>query len=157
MSASDPAAPVVGASRLITFEISGTIYALPISEVLEVVEDAGMTCVPTLPRESGGVMNWHGEALPVVAPHLLLGGGPMRSRNPGEEQQFLVLTDRPDEAACFGLPIDTVVGLVDGEPGLTRGSEVVVERRPVDGRVVTVINPRQLVARAAEVIERAAA
>ena len=156
MSASEFAAPAARESRLITFEISGTIYALPISEVLEVVEDAGMTCVPTLPRESGGVMNWHGEALPVVAPHLLLGGDPMRSRNPGEERQFLVLTDRPDEAACFGLPIDTVVGLVDGEPGLTRGSEVVVERRPVDGRVVTVINPRQLVARAAEVIEGAA-
>ena len=144
-------------NRLVTFEVAGTIYALPIAEVIEVVENAGITCVPTLPRESGGVMNWHGEALPVVAAHLLLGGEPLCTREHDEGQQFLVVTDRPDEAACFGLPIDAVVGLVDGEPGLTRGPEVVVERRPVDGRVVNVINPRRLVARAAEIIERAAA
>ena len=156
MSASESTVAARG-GRLITFEISGTIYALPISEVLEVVEHAEVTCVPTVVRENGGVMNWHGDALPVVAPHLLLGGDPMRSHEPGEEQLFLVLTDQPDEVACFGLPIDGVVGLVDGELGLTRGPEVVVERRPLDGRVVNLIDPRRLVARAAELIERAAA
>lgn len=141
--------------RLMTFDVAGTVYALPISEILEVVEEAGVSCVPTLPPDLGGVMNWHGEALPVVAPHLLLGGRPAAPREPGAVQQFLVVTDRPEVPAQLGLPIDFVSGLVDGEPGLVRGNDVVVERRPVDDRVVSVINPQRLVARAAEVIESA--
>ena len=141
--------------RLMTFDVAGTVYALPISEILEVVEEVGVSCVPTLPRDIGGVMNWHGEALPVVAPHLLLGGCPAAPREPGSAQQFLVVTDRPEVPAQLGLPIDSVSGLVDGEPGLVRGNDVVVEHRPVDDRVVSVINPQRLVARAAEVIESA--
>jgi hypothetical protein len=140
-----------------TFDVSGTVYALPIAEVLEVVEQVGMSCVPKLPRDRGGVLNWHGEALPVVAPHLLLGGEPIARRQPGEVRQFLVISDRPDVPAQLGLPIDFVSGLAFGEPGRPRGDKVVVERRPVDGRVVSVINPQRLVARAAEIIENAVA
>jgi hypothetical protein len=55
------------------------------------------------------------------------------------------------------LPIDFVSGLVDGEPGRGRGEGVVVERRTVDDRVVSVINPQRLVARAAKIIEGAVA
>lgn len=143
--------------RLMTFEVGGIVYALPISEILEVVEQAGISCVPTLPRELGGVMNWHGEALPVVASHLLLGGEVPSPSEPGAPQQYLVVTDRPDVPAQLGLPIDFVSGLVDGEPGRAHGDDVVVERRPVDDRVVSVINPQRLVARAALVIEGAVA
>ena len=32
-----------------------------------------MTSVPSLALPMGGVMNWHGEALPLVATELLLG------------------------------------------------------------------------------------
>lgn len=148
---------VSAGNRLMTFEVGGTLYAFPISEILEVVEQAGINCVPTLPREFGGVMNWHGEALPVVASHLLLGGSPQAPSEPGSLQQYLVVTDRPDVAAQLGLPIDFVSGLVDGEPGRARGDDVVVERRPIDDRVVSVINPQRLVARASEVIESAVA
>ncbi len=91
-------------SRLLTFEVSGALFALPISEVLEVVEALGVSCVPTLPRECGGVMNWHGEALPVVASHLLLGGEPSSGLYDKAEQQFLVLTDRTDEAVRIWAP-----------------------------------------------------
>lgn len=147
----------LGTDRLMTFDVSGTVYALPIAEVLEVVEQVGMSCVPKLPRDRGGVLNWHGEALPVVAPHLLLGGEPIARRQPGEVRQFLVISDRPDVPAQLGLPIDFVSGLAFGEPGRPRGDKVVVERRPVDGRVVSVINPQRLVARAAEIIENAVA
>ncbi|MCP4039969.1 MAG: chemotaxis protein CheW [bacterium] len=143
--------------RLMIFDIAGTTYALPLGEVLEVVEQAGVCCVPTMAKDRGGVMNWHGEALPVVAPHLLLGGEPTAKITNEELRPFLVVSDRPDAGAQLGLPIDGVCGLVDGEPGRVRGNEVVVERRPVDGRVVSVINPQRLVACAEEVIEGAAA
>ena len=147
----------VSGNRLMTFEVGGNVYGLPISEILEVVEQSGFSCVPTLPRELGGVMNWHGEALPVVAPHLLLGGSPAVARESGTPQQFLVVTDGLDVVAQLGLPIDFVSGLVDGEPGRARGEDVVVERRIVDDRVVSVINPQRLVARAAKIIEGAVA
>ena len=124
---------------------------------IEVVEQAGVSCVPTVSRDHCGIMNWHGEALPVVAPHLLLGGDPVSPHTPGQIQQYLVVSGRPDASVPLGLPIDFVSGLVDGEPGRPHDNEVVVERRPVDGRVVRVIDPQRLVARAAEVIERSAA
>lgn len=143
--------------RLMTFEVSGTLFALPIADILEVLEQKGMSCVPTLPREKGGVINWHGEALPVVAPHLLLGGEPIAIRGSDEVCQFLVITDHPDAPAQLGLPIDGVTGLIDGAPGRVRGDDVVVERRPLEDRVVSVINPQRLVARAALVIESAVA
>ncbi len=139
--------------RLMIFEVSGNPFALPISEVLEVVEQSGVRCVPTLPRETGGVMNWHGEALPVIASHLLLGGEPMAQRADDEVQPFLVVTDRPDGGRQLGLPIDSVCGLVDGEAGRPHGDDIVVERRPLDGRVVSIVNPVRLVATAEEVIE----
>lgn len=143
--------------RLMTFDVSGATFALPIADILEVVEQAGMSCVPRLPRDKGGVLNWHGEALPVVAPHLLLGGVPLASREAGEVQQFLVVSDRSDSSVQLGLPIDCVTALAFGESPIARGDEVVVERRPMDGRVVNVINPKRLVARAAEIIESAVA
>jgi chemotaxis signal transduction protein len=142
-----------GSDRLLTFEVSGTVYALPISEVLEVVESGNITCVPSLPKSHGGVMNWHGEALPVVTPALLLDcGEPHAAQDGGSGSQYLVVTDRADENARLGLPIDRVIGLVDGHVGHFQGPSVVAERKPVDGRVVSVINPRRLVERAAKVI-----
>jgi hypothetical protein len=67
------------------------------------------------------------------------------------------VTDGLDVVAQLGLPIDFVSGLVGGEPGRARGEDVVVERRIVDDRVVSVINPQRLVARAAKIIEGAVA
>jgi chemotaxis signal transduction protein len=139
--------------RLMVFSVSRSVFALPIGDILEVVEQASVNCVPMVSRDRGGVMNWHGEALPVVAPHLLLGGEPLALRPAGEVQQYLVISDRQDATASLGLPIDFVSGLVNGEPGRPHDNQVVVERRPVDGRVVNVIDPQRLVARAVEVIE----
>ena len=58
--------------RLLTFEIAGHIYALPIDGILEVAEGSEPSVVPTLSAAHAGVMNWHGEALPVVAGQMLL-------------------------------------------------------------------------------------
>jgi len=153
---SDPAEQSPGGDRLLTFEVAGTVYALPISEVLEVVESGNITCVPSLPKSHGGVMNWHGEALPVVTPAMLLDcGDASAAEGEGTGSQYLVVTARADENARLGLPIDRVIGLVDGHTSRVQGPDVVAERRPVDGRVVSVINPRRLVERAAKVIEDA--
>ena len=47
-----------------------------------------------------------------------------------------------------------MLGVVDGALPRSRSKNLVVERRPIDGRVVSVLDPRLLVERASEVIER---
>lgn len=153
-----------GTDRLLLFELGGHVYGLPITGIVEVVEADEACGVPTLPTALAGVMNWHGEALPVVAPTALVADGAVR----GDEGvagavlragQVLVLSDRAGEAPQLGLPIDSVLGLSDAPASshVSTGSSVVLERRSVDGRVVSVLDPRRLVARARNVIEDMAA
>ena len=112
--------------------------------------------------QTGGDRRGAGEAgghdVSKVRPALLLEceGTPAADEQSGEGQ-YLVVSDGPDENARLGLPIDRVIGLVDGHASRLQGPNVVAERKPVDGRVVSVINPRRLVERAVEVIESAVA
>jgi len=149
------------------------LYALPIAEVHEVAEASRVCCVPTCSPARVGVMNWHGDALPVVSARLLLGtscevtpadleGGAFEAareeKPPGDPgvvggAHVLVVSSRDDEHAQLGLPIDRVIGLADG-PRQPRGvGELVVEVRPIDGCSVSVLDPRRLVERATKLIE----
>lgn len=152
--------------RLLTFVFEDVHYALPINWVVEVAEKDRVTSVPSMARPVGGVMNWHGEALPLVATELLLG----RDRNEAgatpfgaattvgyAQEQVLVVAEKPGSSACLGMPVDRVIGLIDGGGGPDRhkGESLVVQRRPIDGRIVHVLDPATLVARGGEVIEGA--
>jgi len=153
-------------NRLLTFVFEDVHYALPIAWVVEVSEKDRVASVPSMALPVGGVMNWHGEALPLVATELLLG----RDRDEAgatpfgaattvgyAQEQVLVVSKRPGSSGCLGVPVDGVVGLIDGGGGRDRhvGESLVVERRPVDGRIVHVLDPATLVARGGEVIEGA--
>jgi len=154
------------ADRLLAFEVASTVFALPIAAVLEVAEVDRATCVPGVPTDVAAVMNWHGDPLPLVASSLLVApdgdaGGDARGTGGAPDgggllrEQVLVLSDRGDESARLGMPVDRVVGLIEGGAPARKATRMVVERRPVDGRVVAVLDPRLLVARAGEIIERA--
>ncbi len=137
--------------RLLSFEVGGARFALPISGVIEVAEVDFIACIPTLPVEIGGVINHRGDALPVLRHGSLLGVDRAESSDP---THVLVVTDRPTSGTRLGLLVDRVIGLVDGDPAVGTGTGPVAERRPIDGRVSGVIDPQRLVARAREVIER---
>lgn len=154
-----------GGDRLLMFLFEDVRYALPIAWVVEVAEKDRVTSVPSLALPIGGVMNWHGEALPLVAAELLLG---RRSDEAGAtpfgaattvgyaQEQVLVVADRPGSLARLGMPVDRVIGLVAGRGYEARkGDGLIVERRPVDGRIVHILDPTALVARGAHVIESA--
>ena len=148
--------------RLLTFEIAGHIYALPIDGILEVAEGSEPSVVPTLSAAHAGVMNWHGEALPVVAGQMLLGATSPRDGEPTAalaSGHVLVISDRRDEVPRLGLPVDAVLGLVHavGPSRSESGSEVVIERCSIDGRVLSVLDPQRLIERAREMIEDMAA
>jgi hypothetical protein len=138
--------------RLLTFEVGGALYAIPIANVLEVAEVEEISCIPTLPASTGGVVNLHGDALPVIRRSELFGA--VESGLPAPAH-LLVVAGRPEQVARLGVPVDRVVGLVDGSGAASRGGELVAERRPIGGRVVGIVDPRVLVARAREAIERA--
>jgi chemotaxis signal transduction protein len=138
--------------RLLTFEIGGSLYALPISGVVEVTEvEEGFAAVPTLPAQIGGVINFHGDALPVLRSPALLG---IEGAAPKTPAQVVVVTDRPTEKARLGLPVDEILGLVNGPRATARGTDPVAERRSIDGRVANLLDPARLVAKAESVIER---
>ena len=139
--------------RLLTFEVGDSLYALPIAGVLEVVEIERVSCIPTLPKSVGGVSNYHGDALPVLRRSALFD---VDEEGLPEPQQVLVLVDGPRRAAsaCLGLPVDRVLGLVEGTAAPASGPDPVSERRPMDGRLANVLDPVRLVALASEVIER---
>ena len=137
--------------RLLTFDVGGHRYALPISHVSEVAELGRLAAVPTLPRAIGGVMNHHGDALPIVHRDVLLD---VDAESLSEPQHVLVLAPAGEDGPELGLPVDRVCGLVDGVGGTAHGADAVVERRPLEGRVVSVLDTVRLVERAAMVIER---
>jgi chemotaxis signal transduction protein len=150
-----------GSDKLLAFEVANALYALPIEVVLEVAEADRATCVPGVRRDVAGVMNWNGDPLTLVASDLILSGGE-RSEGPAEgahvlRDQILVLADRGDETPRIGMPVDRVQGLITGRTSNARATTLIVERREVGGRIVAVLDPRLLVERAGEIIERAVA
>lgn len=140
-----------GGQRLLAFEVGGSAYAVPIADVSEVADLGRIAAVPTLPMHVGGVMNHQGDALPVVQRSVLF---EVPAERLGEPQHVLVLALAPEDHGDLGVPVDRILGLVDGAGGAARGADGVVERRSIDGRVVSVLDARRLLERAAETIER---
>jgi chemotaxis signal transduction protein len=134
--------------RLLAFELAGTLFALPISGVVEVAEIARIAPVPMLPRETFGVVNHHGDALPVV-----FGGALLSLATASSPTHLLVLAGDADDPERYGLPVDRVVGLVTGGTAPARTTELVAERRPHEGRLMSVLDPRRLLARASELVD----
>jgi chemotaxis signal transduction protein len=136
--------------RLLTFEVAGDFYAIPIAGVLEVADAGRVTCIPTLPTSMGGVINYHGDALPVLNCSSLF---EVNESELCEPASILVISGRAGESARLGIPIDRVLGLVDGAAAAMSGAKVVAERRSIQGRVASVLDPQRLVSQARDVIE----
>lgn len=136
--------------RLLTFEVAGDFYAIPIAGVLEVANPGRVTCIPTLPTSVGGVINYHGDALPVLGCSSLFD---VDDSGLGEPGAILVIAERAGESARLGIHIDRVLGLVDGAAAALSGAKEIAERRSIQGRVASVLDPQRLVSKARDVIE----
>ena len=137
--------------RLLSFEIQGQLFAMPIAGVLEVADHSERSCIPSVPRAIASVVNYRGDALPVVRREHLL---PLEPE--GEEassEHVLVLTDARTSTARLGLDVDRVLGFIDGPGARAKGSDPVAERRPEAGRVAHILDPARLIERARNVIE----
>lgn len=136
--------------RLLTFEVGASLFAIPIEGVLEVAEHSGEACVPTVPADVACVINYRGDALPVVRRARIL---ELEDDAAEPTEHVLVVTDRRSAVPRLGLAVDRVLGLVDGGAPVTSGPSVVAARRQIGGRVACVLDPARIVARAREVIE----
>jgi chemotaxis signal transduction protein len=137
--------------RLLSFEIQGQLFAMPIAGVLEVADMNERSCIPSVPRSLACVVNYRGDALPVVRREHLLEISP-ESEDSGTEH-LLVLTDSRTNSARLGLDVDRVLGFIDGPGARSRGRDPVAERRPEQGRVAHILDPARLIERARNVIE----
>ena len=137
---------------MLSFEIHDALFALPIAGVLEVADAGSRSCVPTLPPDLAWVCNYRGEVLPVLSRERLLelGGDPSHAA-----EHVLVVADPRSGAASFGLEVDRVLGFIEGPAVAESVSDLVIERRPVEGRVANILDPGLLVERARQVIEQA--
>lgn len=136
--------------RLVLFEVGGGAYALPIADVIEVTEWSQLAAIPTLPAALAGVINHHGDALPIVARDALLEEATTATR----PEHVLVLGVSGGQSGRLGVPVDRVLGLVDVPAGTPTGDGLVVERRPLRGRIVAVLDAARLLERAERVIEQ---
>ena len=122
-----------------------------IAKYIAMIDAGRVTCIPTLPTSVGGVINYHGDALPVLNCSSLFEIN--ESELGGELGSILVISGRVGESARLGIPIDRVLGLVDGAAAAMSGAKVVAERRSIQGRVASVLDPQRLVSQARAVIE----
>jgi len=136
--------------RLLIFEIGQSLFAVPIHGVLEVAEVSGRACIPTVSPDVAQVVNFRGDALPLMRGERLL---PLGGGGQADAPNLLVLSDRAAAVPRLGVPVDRVLGLVEGVGARATGSDPVAERRPWRGRLMHVVDPARLVARAQEIIQ----
>lgn len=65
---------------VLTFQVGGIPYAVPVRQVIEVVPKVALRPVPHAPPSLIGLLRYRGEAVPVVDLGLLLGGAACEDR-----------------------------------------------------------------------------
>ncbi len=103
------AASVAVAQSFLTVQVGDERFALPASDVAEVIRPPAVTRVPLGPSSLLGVANLRGAVMPVVSLHRLLG----EEVNPTSNARVVVI----DRGTPVGLMIDKVTSL--GETGAT--------------------------------------
>lgn len=137
--------------RLLAFDVGGTVYALPIACVAEVAEMGPLVSIPSLPTGIAGVMNHHGDALPVFQRSVLLDLPDVNS----DPTHTLVLSPRAGGGACFGIFVDRILGLLSMGGARATGPVRTEEQRSIDDREVFELDPERLFARAGAAIDNA--
>jgi purine-binding chemotaxis protein CheW len=97
------AAPSAVEQSFLTVHVGDERFALPASDVAEVIRPPAVTRVPLGPPSLLGVANLRGAVMPVVSLHGLLG----REGNPSSHARVVVI----DRGAPVGLAIDRVASL----------------------------------------------
>jgi chemotaxis signal transduction protein len=131
----------------VTFRWDGEVWALDVDDVIEIVAARPVTRWPAASRRLLGLVAWRGRTLPVVVPRALKNGLP----GPDVKKRLLVL-GRP---APFAVPLDEAGRVAVADPPAAGESENAPVR--VDGSLVTLIDPEDLLANESSLVAPPAA
>lgn len=93
-----------GNRRLLTFTLEGELYALELGQVAEIVEAPATFPIPRAPAHFTGVMNSHGNLVPILDVCALLKTAPV------EGQGKVLVLDRG--IANLALKVERIAGIV---------------------------------------------
>ncbi len=144
----EPAAASAQASavhRFLTFELAGQLYALPASQVAEVIHVPTVARVPLSPPALLGIANLRGEVLPLIGLRELLGLPEATAL--ATATKAIVL----DTGAAMGLAVDFVDSLVAVEAGRIETREA--ELGAKEGELLTGAFPVGSAGEAAKVLD----
>ena len=114
--------------RLVAFQVDGHRYAVDLQSVRRVLPMVEVSPLPDGPTIALGVVNVHGEIIPVVDLRRRFGLPP---RTYGLSAQLLVCRTRQ---RILAMPVDEVIGLIDRpETAVVAGSSVLPHLRHVSG------------------------
>lgn len=99
------------AGRFVTLRVGGTVLALPLAEVVEIIRRPDIVRIPLSPPGLEGLARRHGAVLPVVALRGILG---LPDEAPSESARIVVVKHRGQPV---GLAVDRVEGMVSAETG----------------------------------------
>ncbi len=108
-----PAAPEETQLQLVTFALDREEYAVPISQVREVIRVGDLTRVPEAPQHIRGVTNLRGRILPVVELRSRLGLAPLET--PGPRARIIVVDSG---GRILGLLVDSVSHVLKVSAGM---------------------------------------
>ncbi|TJZ79004.1 chemotaxis protein CheW [Chitiniphilus eburneus] len=114
-----------GVSRqYLTFTLGGELFAMPIEQIREIIEFAGMTEIPLMPAFLRGVINMRGAVVPVI--DLAVRFGRERTEIARRTCIVIIEVEQEGQMLLLGVLVDAVNEVLTVEPGQ-------VEQRPAFG------------------------
>lgn len=118
---------------VLTFEVDGIPYAVPVAQVIEVIPRVELRPIPHAPRSLLGLLHYRGAAVPVVDLSLLLGTTPCAERL--DTRILLVRAALGGGGDRLGLVAERVNELVDVDADRPAMSSFGLLNAPYLGRV----------------------
>ena len=125
--------------QLLTFEVEGAPYAVPVERVREIVRMRPITPVPQVPDAVRGVISLRGEIVQVIDARRRLGSAP---QEPTSTSRIVMVDDA--EGSLSGLLVDAVTGVLRVDESALRPTSseagAVASLCPHDGRFVSMLD-----------------
>lgn len=137
--------PAANLDSFVSFHLDRELFALPLEQVERALRMVAPVQVPEAPSWIAGVINMHGQVLPVLDLGQLFGRSP---RAPHPDQRLLVVSQSPCKVALQVDAVDKVIKASPGEmvppSGHLAGSRVLAGVLERGEELVLVVDPERL-------------
>lgn len=130
--------------QMVVFKLGDEEYAVPISEVREIIRYSGVTKIPNAPRYMEGILNLRGSVLPVIN----LAGRFNQTSVWGEETKVIIIESG---AHYLGIIVDEVTevlsipaGQIEAPPSIITHNAAIRGIGKLEGRLLILLNLQEL-------------